>query len=97
MDELEFEFDTAKNEWLIQNRGIGFESVIARIAGGGLLRILEHPDPDRYPGQVLYEVDVNGYVHIVPVVRRGRTLVLKTIYPSRKATRRLRGGKEPAQ
>lgn len=97
MDELEFEFDAAKNEWLIHNRGISFESVIARIAAGGLLRVLEHPNPDRYPGQLLYEVDIDGYVYIVPVVRHGRTLVLKTIYASRKATRRSRWGKEPTQ
>ena len=50
--------------------------------------MLEHPDKEKYPGQLLYEVDVDGYVHVVPVVRQGRTLFLKTIYPSRKATRK---------
>jgi hypothetical protein len=33
------------------------------------------------PSQLLYEVDIDGYVHVVPVVRRGRILFLKTIYP----------------
>ncbi len=50
--------------------------------------MLEHHDKEKYPGQLLYEVDVNGYVYVVPVVREGRTLLLKTIYPSRKATKR---------
>ena len=50
--------------------------------------MLEHPNTEKYPNQLLYEVDVDGYVHVVPVIRSGRILFLKTIYPSRKATRR---------
>jgi hypothetical protein len=42
--------------------------------------------------QLLYEVDVDGYVHVVPVIREPHTLFLKTIYPSRKATRKRRKG-----
>jgi hypothetical protein len=57
--------------------------------------VLEYPNADVYPNQLLYEVDVDGYVHVVPVVREGRALFLKTIYPSRKATRKRRRG-EPA-
>lgn len=83
-----FAFDPEKNAWLVHERGISFERIIALIAEGKLLQVLEHPDQQRYPNQLLYEVDVDGYVHIVPVVREGRTLFLKTIYPSRKATRR---------
>ena len=57
--------------------------------------MLEHPDKEKYPDQLLYEIDVDGYVHVVPVVKQGRTLFLKTIYPSRKATRkRMKGEPE---
>lgn len=56
--------------------------------------MLDHPNAEKYPNQLLYEVDVDGYVHVVPVVREGRILFLKTIYPSRKATRKRSG--EPA-
>jgi hypothetical protein len=55
--------------------------------------VLEHPNAEKYPKQLLYEVDVDGYVHVVPVVRHGRMLFLKTIYPSRKATRERRKGR----
>ncbi len=47
---------------------------------------------ERDPNQLLYEVDVDGYVHVVPVVREGRVLFLKTIYPTRKTTRGRRKG-----
>ena len=88
MGEWDYAFDPEKNAWLIRERGVSFEQIIALIEGGKLIQVLEHPDKDRYPGQLLYEVDVNGYVHVVPVVKRGQTLFLKTIYPSRKATRK---------
>lgn len=92
MDEWDYAFDPAKNAWLMRERRVSFEQIIALIEDGALLQVLEHPDQDRYPDQLLYEVDVGGYVYIVPVVRTGRTLFLKTIYPSRRATRRLKGG-----
>jgi uncharacterized DUF497 family protein len=95
MAEWDYAFDPEKNASLIRERGVSFEQIIALIEGGHLIRVLEHRDQDRYPGQLLYEVDVNGYVHIVPAVREGKTLFLKTIYPSRKATRnRVKGETE---
>jgi uncharacterized DUF497 family protein len=90
--EPEYAFDPQKNGWLVRERGISFEQIIALIETSKLIQVLEHPNAERYPNQLLYEVDVGGYVHVVPVVREGRTLFLKTIYPSRKATRKRRKG-----
>jgi uncharacterized DUF497 family protein len=92
VEESNFAFDPEKNAWLIRERSISFEQIIALIESGKLIRVLKHPDTQKYPDQLLYEVDVNGYVHVVPVVRQGRSLFLKTIYPSRKATRKHRKG-----
>ena len=74
---------------------IGFEQIIALIESSKLIQVLDHPNAEKYPNQLLYEVDVDGYVHVVPVVREGRILFMKTIYPSRKATRKREKG-EPA-
>ena len=52
--------------------------------------MLEHPNTEKY--LTTYEVDVDGYVYVVAVVRQGRNLFLKTVYPSRKATRQRRKG-----
>jgi len=95
MEERDYAFDPEKNAWLIRERGISFEQIIALIESSKLIQVLEHPNAERYPNQPLYEVDVDGYVHVVPVVSGGRTLFLKTIYPSRRATRRRKKG-EPA-
>ena len=86
-DQWDYAFDPDRNAWLIQKQEISFEQIIALIESGHLIQVLEHHDRERYPHQLLYEVDVDGYVYIVPVVREHRTLFLKTIYPSRKATR----------
>jgi len=95
MEEWDYAFDPDKNALLIRERGISFEQIIALIESGNLIQVLEHHDPERYPNQLLYEVDVDGYVYVVPVVRERRTLFLKTIYPSRKATRHRRKGGTP--
>jgi hypothetical protein len=92
VEEWDYAFDPETNAWLIRERGISFEQIIALIESGKLIRVLEHPDARKYPDQLLYEVDVDGYIHIVPIVRQGRSLFLKTIYPSRKATRKHRKG-----
>ncbi len=73
MEEWEYAFDPDKNAWLIQERGISFEQIIALIESGNLIQVLEHHDRERYPNQLLYEVDVDGYVYVVPVVREDRT------------------------
>jgi hypothetical protein len=92
MEEWDYAFDPQKNAWLVRESGISFEQIIALIESSKLFQVLEHPNAERYPNQLLYEVDVDGYVHVVPVVREGRTLFLKIIYPSRKRTRKRRKG-----
>ena len=93
--ESEYAFDPQKNAWLVRERGISFEQIIALIESSKLIQVLEHPNVERYPNQLLYEVDVGGYVHAVLVVGEGRTLFLKTIYPSRRATRKRTRGEPP--
>ena len=88
MEEWNYAFDPEKNARLVEERGINFEQIIALIEGGKLIQVLEHPDKAKYPNQLLYEIDVDGYVYVVPVVKEGRLLFLKTIYPSRKATKK---------
>ena len=57
------------------------------IEAGELLDVLEHPNQQRYPGQRVLVVRLEGYVHLVPSVETAEHLFLKTIIPSRKAHR----------
>ena len=86
-----FDWSTEKNQRLIEQRGISFESVVSAIEQGGLLDVLEHPNQDRYPGQLIYVVESDETIHLVPVVTQADgTRFLKTIIPSRKATKAFR-------
>ena len=82
-----FVWDEAKNEKLKAQRGIGSEEVVFLIERGDLLDVLEHPNPERYRGQRIFVVQRDDYVYLVPFVEDERFVFLKTIIPSRKATR----------
>ncbi len=86
---MTFNWDPEKNALLKRTRGVSFEEIVAAIEDGGVLGVLEHPNPERYPNQRVYLVEFMDYVFVVPFVREEtkRELVLKTIYPSRKYTR----------
>ena len=83
-----FDWSTEKNQQLLAQRGVSFERVVSAVEQGGLLDVLQHPGQDRYPGQSIYVVDIEEYVYLVPfVTEEDGTRFLKTVIPSRKATR----------
>ena len=83
-----FDWSTEKNQQLVEQRGISFERVVTAIEQGGLVNVLEHPNQERYPGQSIYVVDIEEYIYLVPFVsEEDGSRFLKTIIPSRKATR----------
>ena len=89
-----FAWDETKNEKLKAERGIGFEEIVFHIGRGDLLDILEHPNVQRYRNQWILVVQRDDYVYLVPFVEDEKLIFLKTIIPSRKATK-LYLGKEP--
>jgi uncharacterized DUF497 family protein len=82
-----FRWDPHKNERLKAGRGISFEEIVAALEEDGLKDILVHPDQRRYPGQVVLAVAYRDYIFLVPSVEEKTHYFLKTIIPSRKATR----------
>ena len=86
-----FAWDDAKNAKLRAERSIGFEDIVFHIERGDLLDILEHPTPSRYAGQRIFVVKRADYVYLVPFVEDEHTVFLKTIIPSRKATKEYLG------
>lgn len=86
-----FNWNNEKNEQLRAELGITFEEMLFHIEHGDLLDVLEHPNPERYPGQRILVVGVNDYAYLVPYVEDDRELFLKTIIPSRKATKQYMG------
>lgn len=82
-----FEWNEDKNRLLKQKRNISFEDIVLSITSGGLLDIVKHPNPEKYPKQMLLIVEVTSYAYVVPFIENDDHYFLKTIYPSRKATK----------
>ena len=83
----EFDWNDEKNEVLERTRGVCFEDVLFHIQNGDVLDVIRHPNQARYLRQNIIVLDVEGYVWLVPYVKTRGTRFLKTIIPSRKATR----------
>ncbi len=86
-----FNWNSEKNEQLRTDRGISFEEILFHIENGDVLDILQHPNQEKYGGQRIFVIDVNEYVHLVPFVEDETEVFLKTIIPSRKATKKYLG------
>jgi uncharacterized DUF497 family protein len=82
-----FRWNPQKNAELLADRGLSFEHVVVAVEAGGLVDIVEHPNPGRYANQRIMVVVWDGYAHLVPFVEEKDHYFLKTVIPSRKATR----------
>jgi uncharacterized DUF497 family protein len=87
-------WDEDKNNWLKKERKISFEDIELAILEGRVIDILEHPNKEKYPNQKLLIVEIENYAYVVPYVEDEKgNIFLKTIFPSRKYTKKyLRGG-----
>jgi len=76
-----------KNRLLQEERNISFEDVVLHLSEEGILDTFEHPNQGRYPGQQIHVIEIDGYAYLVPFVESEDEVFLKTIIPSRKATK----------
>ena len=82
-----FRWNPEKNETLRSARDVSFENIVVAIESGGLLDILTHPNPAKYPKQRILVVACDNYAYLVPFVEEDEYFFLKTVIPSRKATK----------
>lgn len=82
-----FDWNPDKNQQLIQKRGISFEEVIFHLQSDGLLDDIRHPNQESYSHQRMFVVAIEDYAYLVPYVESDDEIFLKTIIPSRKATK----------
>lgn len=85
-----YNWNADKNQMLVQDRGISFERIVFEISLGNEVALVMHPNQDKYPGQMISVVEVDDYIYLVPFVETESEIFLKTIIPSRKATRQFR-------
>ena len=83
-----FDWNNKKNEKLKAEREICFEDVLIIIEEGKILDIVEHKNKKRYPNQKMFIININSYAYLIPFVEDKYKIFLKTIIPSRKATKK---------
>jgi len=89
-----YAWNTEKNDLLKEARGISFEEVVLHIQLGNEVDIYDHPNQKYYSGQKISVVLIEGYAYLVPFVENEDEIFLKTIIPSRKATKQYLGGSD---
>jgi len=87
-----YAWNAEKNDLLKKERSISFEDVVLNIQLGNELDIYDHPNQKRYSDQKISVVLIEGYAYLVPFVEKEDEIFLKTIIPSRKATKQYLGG-----
>lgn len=85
---LYFDWDEEKNQKLKEEREISFQEIVDAINSGGFLEIIDNPNQEKYPNQKIMNIKIDNYVYMVPFVINGEKFFLKTIFPSRKATKK---------
>lgn len=87
---MRFEWKPEKNAWLRRHRGISFDDIVVHLGRGDVWKTSPHPNRTRYPRQSIAFVIIENYVYLVPYDVDGKVIHLRTIIPSRKATRQYR-------
>ena len=88
-----YNWDRGKNQALISNRGISFEDILFALNNDKLVDDLPHPNREKYPNQRIMMFDIRNYIYAIPYVENEKEIFLKTIIPSRKATKEYLGEK----
>ena len=82
-----------KNQWLKENRKISFEDILYYLNNNLLIDDIEHPNNKKYPNQRMMVFEIKSYIYLVPYTETNDEIFLKTIIPSRKATKKYTGEK----
>ena len=81
-----YRWNHEKNLKLKAERGISFEQAVMHIERGDVLDVVQHVN------QQILVFEIDNYTYLIPFVEDGKGKFLKTIIPSRKATRDYVGG-----
>jgi uncharacterized DUF497 family protein len=79
----DFRWDALKNERLKKERGVSFEEIIA----SKFIELEEHPSRKN---QLVMLFEYKDYIWVAPCVVEKDHIFLKTLFPSRKYTRKYR-------
>ena len=82
------DWNIKKNEKLKFERDIGFEDIVLAIDNDCILDIIQYKNIKKYPNQKILIVKINNYAFLIPFIEDEDKIFLKTIIPSRQATKK---------
>lgn len=86
-DRFYVKYSLVKNRRLRAEREITFSDVINCVETGRVVDIIRHHNAERYPNQYIMIININDYAYEVPFSVEHDTLILHTVWPSRRATK----------
>ena len=94
--DMRFLWKEDKNDLLKKHRKISFEQILLSIQNKQIVDVFDHPNQEKYKGQIYILVERNNYIYVVPasISDSGEECHLKTIFPSRKYTDKFLRSKE---
>jgi uncharacterized DUF497 family protein len=85
---MEFDWNDEKNQLLKEERNVCFEDVVVSIQSNRLFDVVKNRSKN-HQDQYCLIVEISSYAYVVPfVINDEKQLFLKTIYPSRKMTKK---------
>lgn len=93
-----FEWNKEKNDLLKLTRGVSFNDFVVAFNEGKIIKVEKHKNVKRYPNQNIFIIEIFEYIYLVPFVKDDEKIFLKTIIPSRKATKKylLKNSRKPS-
>ena len=80
-----FDWDEDKNQWLMRERKISFQTCVECITGDKLIAVIQNHPP--YSHQQVYIFEYENYCYEVPFVEDDEKIFLKTAHQSHEATK----------
>ena len=90
---MDIDWSSEKNDWLEKSRGVSFEILAEKILRNEILDDIAHPNKEKYPGQFMFIIEIEAYCYAVPYVETETGVFLKTVFPTRKMTKKYLGTK----
>ena len=84
----EIRFNQDKNILLKRVRGVDFNEIKDAINQGLLVDTIDHYNKSTYQNQKIFLVQFQQYIFCVPFVEEDTYIFLKTLFPSRKYTKK---------
>ncbi len=81
-------FNKEKEKLLVKIRKVSFTDAIKAIKTAKAVDVIDHPNKNKYPNQRIFILKVKNYIIAVPFIETKDEIFLKTIYRSRKYTKK---------